>query len=167
MAYRNKTYVAFDADNDMNYYRLMQAWKQNDFSNFNFYDAHDLNNMRDWSNEDTIKRKLRERLQSTKVFVILVGSQTRFHYKFVKWEIEQAIKLDLPIIVINLNGSRSIDNDNCPPILRHELALHISFNSKIIEKALSAWEILHSDYRKQGKTGDFYYEASVYQSFGL
>jgi hypothetical protein len=167
MAYRNKTYVAFDADNDMRYYRLMQAWKQNDNSIFIFYDAHDLNNMRDWSSEDTIKRKLRERLLNTKVFVLLVGSQTRFHYKFVKWEIEQALKLDLPIVVINLNGSRSIDNETCPPILRNELALHVSFNSKIIEKGLSEWEGLHSDYKKQGKTGDFYYKTSVYQSLGL
>jgi len=167
MAYRNKIYVAFDADNDMRYYRLMQAWKQNDHTNFNFYDAHDLNNMRDWSNEETIKNKLRERLKSTKVFVLLVGSQTRFHYKFVKWEVEQALKLNLPIVVVNLNGARSIDTENCPPVIRNELALHVSFNSKIIEKALSAWEKLHYDYKAQGKTGDFYYEASIYRSLGL
>jgi hypothetical protein len=30
MAYRNKTYVAFDGDSDIRYYRLMKAWKQND-----------------------------------------------------------------------------------------------------------------------------------------
>ena len=28
MAYRNKTYVCFDGDKDMHYYRLMCAWKQ-------------------------------------------------------------------------------------------------------------------------------------------
>lgn len=27
MTYRNKTYVAFDGDKDIRYYRLMQAWK--------------------------------------------------------------------------------------------------------------------------------------------
>ena len=27
MGYRNKTYIAFDGDNDMHYYRLMTAWK--------------------------------------------------------------------------------------------------------------------------------------------
>jgi hypothetical protein len=167
MAYRNKTYVAFDADNDISYYRLMKAWKQNDNTSFDFYDAHDLNNMREWSSEETIKSKLQERLRSTKVFVLLVGSQTRFHYKFVRWEIEQALKRDLPIIVINLNGSRSIDTENCPPILRDKLALHVSFNSKIIEKSLTAWETLHYNYKRQGKTGDFYYESSVYQSLGL
>ena len=26
MAYRNKTYVAFDGDKDIRYYRLMKAW---------------------------------------------------------------------------------------------------------------------------------------------
>ena len=30
MAYHNKVYVSMDADNDLRYYRLMQAWKQND-----------------------------------------------------------------------------------------------------------------------------------------
>ena len=35
MAYRNKTYVAFDADSDIRYYRLMTAWKQSDYSDFN------------------------------------------------------------------------------------------------------------------------------------
>lgn len=30
MAYRNKAYVCFDGDADIHYYRLMQAWHQND-----------------------------------------------------------------------------------------------------------------------------------------
>ena len=55
MAYTNKTYVVFDADNDIHYYRLMRAWKQNDNTSFNFYDAHDLNNVRVYS-EESIKR---------------------------------------------------------------------------------------------------------------
>ena len=135
MAYRNKTYVAFDADNDIRYYRLMQAWKQSDRTNFNFYDAHDLNNLRSYSSEQTIKRRLKERLTNSKVFVLLIGRQTKFHYKFVRWEIENAIELNLPILCVNLNGMRSMDNNLCPPILKNKLALHISFNSKIIEKA--------------------------------
>jgi len=39
MPYRNKTFVSFDGDTDMAYYRLMQAWKQNDGIGFNFYNA--------------------------------------------------------------------------------------------------------------------------------
>ena len=57
--YTNKTYVAFDADNDIHYYRLMQAWKKNDNTSLNFYDAHDLNNLLSWSSEEKIKSKLK------------------------------------------------------------------------------------------------------------
>ena len=28
MAYRNKTYICFDGDNDMLYYNLMKAWNK-------------------------------------------------------------------------------------------------------------------------------------------
>ncbi|NBS70289.1 molecular chaperone Tir, partial [bacterium] len=42
MPYRNKTYVCFDGDNDIRYYRLMQAWRDNERFDFNFYNAHDL-----------------------------------------------------------------------------------------------------------------------------
>jgi len=167
MPYKNKTYVAFDADNDIRYYRLMMAWKQSDYSSFNFYDAHDLNNLRNWSNEQTIKNKLRERLQNTKVFVLLIGEQTRFHYKFVKWEIEQALKMNLPIVCVNLNGLRSLDSNNCPPILRSEIAIHISYNSKIIEFALDSWSHWHYQHQKEGKSGDFYYNNQVYSNLGL
>lgn len=167
MAYRNKIYVAFDADNDIRYYRLMQAWKQNDNTNFNFYDAHDLTNIMPWSSEESIKVSLRERLSNTKVFIILIGERTKFHHKFVRWEIEQAIKKGLPIIAVNLNGKRYHDDGFCPSILDNELAVHVSFNQKIISKALSEWELLHNQYRREGKSGPFRYPQEVYTALGL
>ena len=72
MAYRNKTYVCFDGDTDMKYYNLMKAWKQNDNTDFNFYDAHELNSARDTSLEQSIKNQLRERLKNTKLFVFIL-----------------------------------------------------------------------------------------------
>jgi hypothetical protein len=162
MAYTNKTYVAFDADSDIHYYRLMQAWKQNDNTNFNFYDAHDLTNLMSWSSEESIKQSLQERLRSTKIFVLLVGEKTKFHHKFVRWEIEQALKRSLPIIVINLNGKRQKDDALCPSILENELAVHVSFNQKIISKALNDWESLHNRYKSEGKTGAYRYNDDVY-----
>lgn len=166
MAYTNKTYVAFDADNDIHYYRLMQAWKQNDNTSFNFYDAHDLNNVRVYS-EESIKRNLQERLRSTKVFILLVGENTKYLYKFVRWEIEQAIKRDLPIIVVNLNGKRNKDNNLCPSILEDELSLHVSFNQKIIEKALYSWEASDKKYRSEGSTSAYVYGGEIYKALGL
>ena len=167
MAYTNKTYVAFDADNDIHYYRLMQAWKKNDNTTFNFYDAHDLNNLMPWSSEDTIKAKLSERLQNTKVFVLLVGNNTKYLYKFVRWEIEQAIKKQIPIVVVNLNGMKSRDSSLCPPVVKDELAVHVSFNQKIVEHAINNWPSSHDNYRTMGKTGPFHYKESVYQGMGL
>ena len=165
--YTNKTYVAFDADNDIRYYRLMQAWKKNNNTSFNFYDAHDLNNLMSYSTEETIKAKLAERLRSTKVFVLLVGGTTKNLYKFVRWEIEQAIKRKIPIIVVNLNGKKSKDSNLCPAILNDELSIHVSFNQKIIEYAIDNWESSDTKYRSAGKSGAYYYEESVYKKLGL
>jgi hypothetical protein len=167
MAYRNKTYVCFDADNDMRYYRLMTAWKENDQIAFNFHNAHEINNLRDGSSEETIKRKLRERLQNTKVLVVLIGEHTKNLFKYVRWEIEYAIEKDIPIIGVNLNGKKAMDNKLCPPILRDELAIYIPFGQKIMNYALNHWPDSHKSYKKEGKTGAYYYKDSVYSQLGV
>jgi len=165
--YTNKTYIAFDADNDIRYYRLMQAWKKNDNTSFNFYDAHDLNNLMSFSSEQTIKNKLSERLKNTKVFILLVGNNTKYLYKFVRWEIEQAIQRQIPIIIVNLNNKRSKDSNLCPAILNDKLAIHVSFNQKIIEYAINYWATSDIQYRKENKSGAYYYEDTVYTQLGL
>lgn len=155
-----------DADNDLHYYYLMKAWKQNDYSSFNFYDAHDINNIYDKS-EASIKAGLQERFRNTKVFVLLVGEQTRYLYRYVRWEIEQAIKREIPCIVVNLNGKRSLDRDLCPALMRDSLAIHISFNAKIMQYALENWPAQSEEYRRNGETGSYHYKASVYEKLGL
>jgi len=167
MAYRNKTYICFDADTDMKHYNLMCAWKENDRIAFNFHNAHDLNALRSTSNEGTIKRKLRERLQNTKVFIVLVGEKTKRLYKFVRWEIEYAIEKDIPIIVVNINKKRKMDDDLCPPILKEELAIHIPYGQKIINFALNNWPDSHARYSKDGKSGAYVYNDKVYKQLGL
>ena len=166
MAYHNKVYVSMDADNDLRYYRLMQAWKQNDNIGFNFYDAHDLNTILDKS-EASIKAGLQERFRNTKVFVLLVGDHTKYLYKYVRWEIEQAIKRNLPCIVVNINGKRSCDDNRCPALMRDHLAVHISFNARILQYALENWPDDVEVYEKQGKTGPYYYKNEVYTKLGL
>lgn len=165
--YTNKTYVAFDADNDIRYYRLMQAWKKINGSSFNFFDAHELNNLMSFSSEETIKAKLRERLNNTKVFILLVGNSTKSLYKFVRWEIEHALNKEIPIIVVNLNNLRYKDSNLCPSILNDELSLHVSFNKAIIAKAINEWPNLHDSYKKQGSKTDYYYKDEVYKQLGL
>jgi len=166
MAYKNKTYVCFDADNDIMYYNLMKAWKENEEIAFNFHNAHEINNLRDGSSEEQIKKKLRERLANTKVLVILIGEKTKNLYKYVRWEIEYAIEKDIPIIAVNLNKKKRQD-DLCPPILKDELAIYVPFGQKIIDYALNNWPSSHSSHKSNGDTGAYYYKKEVYEQLGL
>ena len=167
MAYRNKVFVSFDGDNDIHYYRLMQAWKQNDRTAFNFFDAHDINTARDTSTEETIKRRLSERLSNARVVASLIGEHTRYLYKFVRWELEQAVSRGIPVIGVNLNGRRSQDMDVCPPVLRDELVAYISFQPVTLQYALENWPAEHARLRPQGMTGPRYYQDDVYARLGL
>jgi len=171
--YKNKTYIAFDGDSDIRYYHLMTAWKKRDGTTFNFYDAHDLNNLlkgsdgRPVASEETIKRRLSERLNNAKAFIILIGDKTKFLYKFVRWEIEKAIEKNIPIIAVNLNGTRWVDKELCPSILRNKLSIHVSFNAKIVEYALNNWIDDHNQYKKDGIDEPYKYNNSVYENLGL
>ena len=77
MSYRNKTYVIFDGDEDMWAYRYKRGWKANENIDFNFFDAHDLKPLTDRAGEDTVKRRLRERLGDTKQAIVLIGEKTK------------------------------------------------------------------------------------------
>jgi nicotinic acid mononucleotide adenylyltransferase len=167
MAYENKTYVAFDGDKDIHYYYLMKAWKNNKSMSFNFFDAHDLNTARDTSLETTIKTRLRERMNNAKTFVLLVGENTRYLHKFIRWEIEQAIGKEIPIIVVNINGAKQKDDTRCPPILSDELAIHIPFKQVIVEYALEHWPSSHHKHKQNNDTGPYYYKDSVYKGLSI
>lgn len=145
MAYRNKTYVCFEAGSDLKMYHMMCAWKNNDKIDFDFHDAHDLNNLREEASEKQIKRKLRERLKNTKALVVLVGEKTKTHYKYVRWEIEVAIELDIPIIAANLD-KRNSATELTPSILKKEAYfISVPFGIKPIKYAL---ENFPSSYKK-------------------
>ncbi|WP_455138481.1 TIR domain-containing protein [Thermophilibacter sp.] len=75
MAYKNKTYVAFDGDTDMRYFNILKAWRNNKEINFDFYDVHSINTARDTSLTESIKRQLRERFDNSKLFLLLVGEK--------------------------------------------------------------------------------------------
>jgi hypothetical protein len=167
MSYRNKTYVCFDADNDMWAYAYMKGWKENDRIAFDFQNAHEINNLRDGSKEETIKRKLRERLQNTKVLVVLIGEHTKNLYRYVHWEIEYAVEKNIPIIAVNLNKMRKIDHNLCPPLLIGEFAIHIPYGQKIINYALNDWPGKYEYIRKNYNKDDYFYDDSVYKKLQL
>jgi hypothetical protein len=145
----------------------MQAWHENEKFDFTFQNAHDLVQARDSSTEETIKRSLKTRLNSSDVFLVLVGQSTKNLYKYVRWEIEVAIELNIPIIVVNLDKARSINYDLCPPILRDQLAIHVPFGSKIIDYSIRNWPSSAKSHKSKGESGPYSYKQSVYDELGL
>lgn len=166
MAYRNKTYVCFDGDKDIHYYYLMKAWKASDNNTFNFFDAHDLSNARDSSLELSIKRQLSERLRAAKLMVVLIGESTRYLTKFVRWEMEQALRVDLPLIAVNLNGFNNVDSTRCPPVIRNELCLHIPLKQKALEWSIDNWIAIHNQL-KNAKRGPRVLSEDLIRQLGL
>jgi hypothetical protein len=167
MSTKDKIYVAFDGDKDIQYYNLLKAWNSNDNLSFSINDAHDINTARDTSSEEQIKRQLKERFLSSKSFILLLGESTKYLYKFVKWEIETALELELPIIVVNINKKRIVDYDRCPSILKDCLSIHISYEMKIIEHAIKNWPLVHYKYIKEENKNSFTYKNEVYIKLGL
>lgn len=167
MAYRNKTYVCFDADNDIEFYKTMKEWKADDNIPFNFYDAHDLNNIREDSQEETIKRRLRERFQDTKLLIVLVGSQTRYHYKYVRWEIEVALDLEIPIIAVNILDGRTRIYDNYIPLLRDKLVLNVQFNIRLLQYSIDNWISENDRLKREGTINNRIWKEHIYRNLGL
>lgn len=156
MSYRNKTYIAFDADTDMHWYRLMTAWKSNEKIDFDFHNAHDLNNLRATASEDQIKRKLRERLINTKQMIVLVGENTRNLYKFVRWEIESAISLDIPIIAVNLDNSNTEGQQTPPILMSSAYFVSVPFELKKIRFALDNFPAEYHNNKNQAPSARHY-----------
>src|SRR4051812_39799861 len=101
-------YVAFDGDEDKWAYGFMKGWKTNDRVDFAFEDAHELDTMTARAQgEAYVKARLRERMKASEALVVIVGEKTKNLYKFVRWEIEFALELGLPIIVANLNNKKA------------------------------------------------------------
>lgn len=169
MSYKNKTYIAF-ASEDIKWYRLMEAWRDNDKIDFNFFDAHDLFISRDTSKPETIKRNLRERLKNAKQVVLLGSTNAKKKGSdgdsFLAHEIEVIQGFDLPIVVANLDAARTVVKANIPqPLLDADCyTISVSFQAKIIKYALDDYV---SRYPSKKGAGPHQYKANIYESLGL
>ena len=127
MAYRNGNYSAFyvnepfnesnlgaHATKDFVYYNLLRAWKGDD-SSFPFIDSHDKNyNVRDGSDwEQTLKPRIRERINNSKNQILFLSSITR-NSRALREEIDYGINTkSLPVIVVYPEYSEKSDIINC------------------------------------------------------
>jgi hypothetical protein len=169
VSYRNKTYVAF-ASEDIHCYRLMEAWRDNEKVDFDFFDAHDLFISRDTSKPETIKRNLGERMKNAKQFVLLGSAAAKRKggdgKSFLAFEVQTMLALRLPIVVANLNGSTAIERSLIPqPLLDADYyTLSVAFRPKIIKHALDRYA---PQFAGSSSTGPHYYKPEVYAQLGL
>jgi hypothetical protein len=121
-------------------YGRLKGWNALENIDFEFQDAHDLDTMTGRAqDEEYAKGRLRERMKESSAVVVLVGEKTKNLHKFVRWELNLALELGLPIIAVNLNEKLAQDPDRCPPIIRDECAVHIPLKMKAIKLALDNW----------------------------
>lgn len=161
------TYTIFDGDNDKWAYGRIKGWAALPNVPFTFDNAHDLDSMTSRARgEDYVKRNLKIRMQQSTTALVLIGESTKNLYRFVRWELDLALDLGLPIIAVNLNGSRAQD-DLCPPIIRDRCVVHVPFKLKPIHYALTHWpsEFLQMSSEDRSR-GSRYYRSDLYRKWG-
>lgn len=152
-----RTFVGFSST-DIHNYRLMLAWKANQYIDFNFSNCQ-LSTEVHSENEQYIKRKCRERINLAGKYVLLIGQDTKSKHKYVRWEAEVAIEKGCTIIGVNLDKSRSLVLDTCPPIIRDIGAIFVPFSPKIVAYAIENYE-MHND------NDNYHYKDHIYTNLG-
>ncbi|SFV28870.1 TIR domain-containing protein [Hyphomicrobium facile] len=135
----NVAYIVFDGDNDKWAYAYIKGWKENKNIDFDYNDAHDLDSMSGRAQyEQYVKSKLRERMEESDAVVVLIGEKTKNLYKYIRWELDLALDLGLPIIAANLNKTNGQDADLCPAIIRDKACVvHIPYTLKALKHAMT------------------------------
>ncbi|BFO67438.1 TIR domain-containing protein [Chryseobacterium sp. KCF3-3] len=182
MAYRNGTYVAFHANgtdyplhSDIKYYNLIKAWSGKVGDNFTIVNSHDKTAaVRDTSSKETLRRRLKERLNSSKNMILIIGETTKNDDDWVPFEIEYAVDTcKIPLIITYVDISTPIYN--CSPLLsklpnalrtriadRSASAIHIPFNKKVLQDALR-----FTFNNKPNGYGEGIYSQEAYKNFGM
>ena len=143
MTYRTKTYIAGDWDNDKEIVDKLYEWKKSNYWTLDFVDAHELTQAKDSSLNCSIKKSLKERLDASKTFVLIVGEHTNSltkggcllwssynswtshcarnysvdHRSYVRYECDKAVEADLNIIVIY--NAKTVNKNKCPESVRY------------------------------------------------
>ena len=139
MGYKGKIYVAFNALNDMNMYKAITAFRQEDGSSFDFYDGAMYANLLDKENDDVLKNKIQKNMDKADIVLVVLSKTLKSMRRFSKWQVEYAINTQKPIIVLNNTKLRGVDYDVMPTILKNHLCLIIPNDSKALELACYNW----------------------------
>lgn len=142
MTRRTKTYIAAEWTGDQDAVEQLYKWNDSDHWALNFIDAHEVTQARDSSLNCSIKRSLKDRLDLSKTFVLIVGQKTDLvtagscvycsEYEnhackkknsldfrsYIKYECDKAKEAGIKIIVL-YNGAK-IERSKCPLVLQEQ-----------------------------------------------
>lgn len=144
MTYRTRTYIAADWDGDWDAVEQLHKWNSSNYWSLSFPDAHELQQSRDTSKCCSIKRSLKERMDASKRFVLIVGGKTaevrkgscRYcpsynsysHYcgrghsvdyrSYIDYECQMAVDAGIQVVV--LYNSTRVDRARCPEAVRYK-----------------------------------------------
>ena len=145
---RTRVYIAADFDHDRDAVEQLKKWNDGHYWSLHFSNAHDLQSSRDTSLPCSIKSSLHYRMSGSKLFVLIVGEHTANLTKgscqgchsynswnkycvrgntvdfrsYVKYECDQALKANIPIIALYKNTEK--DLSKCPES-NLERAVHV------------------------------------------
>jgi hypothetical protein len=84
---------------------------------------------------------------------------------FLAQEIAVTMEFNLPVVVANLDGGRTVNKNFIPrPLLADYYTMCVSFQPAIIQYALDHYA---ESYAKSRNRGPYCYKNSVYKSLGL
>jgi hypothetical protein len=155
---RTKTYIAGDWTGDKDAIDQLYKWNNSHYWSLRFIDAHKLTQSSDESLYCSIKSSLRERLNESKTFILIVGRHTTTitqgkcsyceHYircesggfkcsnghgislkSYIEYECDKAVHDGLSIVV--LYNSTRVDKSLCPDCLK-DCGIHVPMKRKNI-----------------------------------
>lgn len=143
MVYRTKTYIAADWDTDSDAVEQLYKWNDSNYWGLSFNDAHELTQARDGSLNCSIKSSLKMRMDVSKRFILVVGSNTdsvragscqycrsynSYRYacargygvdyrSYIKFECDKAVEVGIEVIV--LYKSTVVNKSKCPEAVKN------------------------------------------------
>ena len=162
-----KIYVALDPTADKEYYEQIKLWTNKTGNTYNLIDGIEFASKVNKVDDEVIKPKIKERVKEAKAVILLMGPTTKSMRKFVRWQIEAACNNQMPLIVINTNGIRSIDFARCPTYLKKQISIHIPFHPDILEFALKDWPKQNAIAIEKEDTGTFVYDHEIYEKLNI
>ncbi len=125
-------FVSYRYKGDAKYKNLLKAWSANHKFDLSFDDfSNDVSV--DSTEALVIKEAILNKMKKSDIFLCIVGSKT-YKSKWVAWEIDKAVELDMPIVAVKINKAFP-----SPPSLKgNNVSWALSFKEKSITKALAS-----------------------------